>query len=276
MIKIKKNSKRRAIIIPDIHFPLQDDAAINCALEAISIVKPNIFVCLGDLGEWKSVSPFKYKRRRRPPLEYVIEDLEHEAAEVNSGLDLFDKALKKVKCEEKHMIEGNHDNWLNMFVEEYPYLSKYKYKNVMNLEDRGYKYYPYGKLMRIGKLYFYHGGHYSTISHTRQHTMNLGKNIVYGHTHDVQRAGVTHVDGAHHAFSMGCLKDMSKETNMWLNNRQVNWAHAFGVADWFPNGDFRLEVVDIVNGKTFLWGKKIDGNKAASGGQMLKKLRNKK
>ena len=146
----------------------------------------------------------------------------------------------------------------------------------MNLEDRGYKYYPYGKLMRIGKLYFYHGGHYSTINHTRQHTMNLGKNIVYGHTHDVQRAGVTHVDGAHHAFSMGCLKDMSKETNMWLNNRQVNWAHAIGVADWFPNGDFRLEVVDIVNGKTFLWGKKIDGNKAASGGKMLKKLRNNK
>jgi hypothetical protein len=63
---------------------------------------------------------------------------------------------------------------------------------------------------------------------------------------------------------------------MWLNNRQVNWAHAIGVADWFPNGDFRLEVVDIVNGKTFLWGKQIDGNKAASGGKMLKKLRNNK
>ena len=105
MIKTKKNKKRRAVIIPDVHFPLQDDAAINCALEAISIVKPTIFVCLGDLGEWKSVSPFKYKRRKRPPLEYVIEDLEIEAAKVNAGLDLFDKALKKVKCEEKHMIE---------------------------------------------------------------------------------------------------------------------------------------------------------------------------
>ena len=275
MARIKKN-KRKALIIPDVHFPLQDDAAINCVIKAISIIKPNIFVCLGDLGEWKSVSPFKYKRRKRPPLEYVIEDLEQEQVKVNAGLDLFDNALKKVKCKEKHMIEGNHDNWLNMFVEEYPYLDKYKYKNIMRLAERGYKYYPYGKLMRIGKLYFYHGGHYSTISHTRQHTMNLGKNIVYGHTHDVQRAGVTHVDGAHHAFSMGCLKDMSSETNMWLNNRQVNWAHAFGVANWFSNGDFRLEVVDIVNGKTFLWGKEINGNKTASGGKMLIKLRNNK
>ena len=140
MARTKKSKKRRALIIPDVHFPLQDDAAINCVIKAIPIIKPNIFVCLGDLGEWKSVSPFKYKRRKRPPLEYVIEELEKEQAKVNAGLDLFDKALKRVKCEEKHMIEGNHDNWLNMFVEEYPYLDKYKYKNIMSLDNRGYKY----------------------------------------------------------------------------------------------------------------------------------------
>ena len=159
------------------------------------------------------------------------------------------------------MIEGNHDNWLNFFVEEYPYLSEYMFKNVMNLKERGYKYYNYGKFLKIGKLYFYHGGHYSSYNHTRQHSQNLGKNIVYGHVHDVQRMGVTHVDGAHHSFSLGCLKDMSSESNVWLKGRHTNWSHAFGIIDWFPNGDFRLDVVDITNGKTFVHGKLIDGNK---------------
>ncbi len=260
MAKSKK-SRRRAIIIPDVHFPLQCDNAINVVLEAIKLVKPNIFVCLGDLGEWKSVSPFKYKRRKRPPLEIVLKDVDKDAKAVNEGLDLFDKVLKSVKCDKKYMIEGNHDDWLNSFVEEYPYLPQYKFKNIMNLEDRGYIYYPYGKLLQIGKLFFYHGGHYSTVYHTRQHAMNLGKNVLYGHMHDVQRIGVTHVDGAHHAFSLGCLKDMSAEKNRWLRNRQINWSHAFAVVDWFDNGDFRLDVVDIQNGKTFLWGNMIDGNK---------------
>lgn len=259
---LKNKSKLgRAIIIPDIHFPLQDDAAIECVIKAISIVKPQIFVCLGDVGEWKSVSPFKYKRRKRPPLEYVIEDLESDQKHVNAGLDIFDKALKKVKCEKKYMIEGNHDNWLNYFVDEFPYLKRYRFKNAVNLEERGYKYYPYGKLLRIGKAYFYHGGHYTTMYHTKQHAEKLGKNIIYGHTHDVQRHGVTHVDGAHHAWSMGCLKDMSSEANMWLKGRQTNWFHAFGIMDFFENGDFRLDVVDITRGKTFVWGKEIDGNK---------------
>ena len=255
-----KKEHRRAIVIPDIHFPLQDDAAINVVLKAIKMVKPNIFVCLGDLGEWKSISPWRYKRRKRPPLEYTIEDLEVEAAKVNEGLDLFDNALKSVGCTDKHMIEGNHDDWLNSFVEEFPYLPQYKFKNIMSLKERGYKYYPYGHLMHIGKLYFYHGGHYTTVNHTRQHVMNLGKNVLYGHTHDVQRQGVTHVDGAHHAWTLGCLKDMSKEKNAWLRGRETNWCHAFGIIDWFDDNNFRIDVIDIHKGKTYVWGKLVDGN----------------
>ena len=88
---------KRALVIPDVHFPIQDDAAVNCVIKAIKLVKPEIFICLGDLGEWHSVSPWRYKRRKRPPLEYTIKDLVKEAKLVNEGLDLFDNALKSVK-----------------------------------------------------------------------------------------------------------------------------------------------------------------------------------
>ena len=252
---------KRAIIIPDIHFPEHDEAAVNCALKAISMVKPNIFICLGDIGEFHSASGWRYKRQKRPPLEFILPEIDEDIKAANDGLDLFDKVLNRIGCKERYMIEGNHDAWLNYFVEEHPYLAKdYLFKNALRLKERGYKYYPYGKYLRIGKLYIYHGGHFSSVYHARAHALNLGKSVVYGHLHDVQRHSVTHVDGTHAGFSLGCLKDMSDEANVWLKNRKTNWSHAFGVVDWFSNGDFRLDVVDITKGKTFLWGKLIDGN----------------
>jgi len=100
---------KRAIIAPDTHFPLHDQAAVNCVLKAIKMVKPSIFIHLGDLGEWESVSGWKYKRRKRPPLEYILPEIEKDIEAVNDGLDQFDKVLDSVKCEERYLLEGNHD-----------------------------------------------------------------------------------------------------------------------------------------------------------------------
>ena len=44
--------KNRGIIIPDQHYPLEDKAATNCVVKAIKKIKPDIFVNLGDVGEW--------------------------------------------------------------------------------------------------------------------------------------------------------------------------------------------------------------------------------
>ena len=47
---------KRAIVIPDQHFPIHDPKAVNVTLKAIEIVKPDIFINLGDVGEWGTVS----------------------------------------------------------------------------------------------------------------------------------------------------------------------------------------------------------------------------
>jgi hypothetical protein len=71
----------------------------------------------------------------------------------------------------------------------------------------------------------------------------------------------THKDGPIGAWSIGCLKDMSPETNAWLNNRKINWAHAFAIVDYYDNGKFTVDVVQIIDGKARVWGQLIDGNK---------------
>ena len=75
---------KRAIVIPDQHFPIHDERAVDITLQAIEYIKPEIFINLGDVGEWESVSGWKYKRRKRPPLEYQLPFVNKEIADVRT------------------------------------------------------------------------------------------------------------------------------------------------------------------------------------------------
>ena len=250
---------KRYIVTPDKHYPFEDKKAIGCLIKAIEIVKPSGYIDLGDLGEWESVSHWQWRKKKRPPLEYQLPFVEKEIEQVNLGLDRIDEALDKTNCKEKHLCEGNHDEWLNRFVYEHPYLGHMRFKRAMKLADRVYVFHPIGKLLKIGKLNFYHGHHYAGIHHTRNHLLRMGANLMYGHHHDIQQCSVTHVDGPKSAWSIGCLKDMSSNANVWLNNRGHNWGHAFAIVDFFKGGRFTVHVVNIVKGETSLWGEVIKG-----------------
>ena len=250
---------KRVVVTPDKHFPLHDQKAINVLKKTIEIVKPDAYVDLGDVGEWNAFSAWKFKRRKAPPLEYLIEDFEQDVKDVNRGMDMVDESLDKANCNEKYITEGNHDNWLNMAVEKYPYIPQYKFKNAVNLADRGYTYYPMGKFLKLGKLFFYHGHQFGGQYHADNHLRKKGCNVMYGHWHDLQQHSVTHHDGAKSAWSIGCLKDMSPKANDWLQYRDVNWAHAFAIVDFFEKGLFTVHIIQIINGKTCLWGEVIKG-----------------
>ena len=250
---------RRAIVIPDQHFSIgtsHDEKAVKVVLEAIDFIKPDIFINLGDVGEWSSVSGHRYKRRKRPPLEHQLPEIDAEIAAVNKQIDRFDKALDKVKCNTRHILAGNHDEWLDAFVEENPYLPQYTFRNACKWDERGYIYKKYNEILTIGKLSFIHGAY--TGNHTKTHLDRYGTNIMYGHVHDVGRLSATRLlDGNVSAWAMGCLKDMSAENNKWLKGRLHNWNHAFGIVNFYKNGDFQVEVIDIIDGKACVWGNEL-------------------
>lgn len=252
---------KRAVVIPDQHFPLQDQQAVNVVLKALKIIKPDIFVNLGDVGEWESVSAWRWKGKKQPPLEYQLPLIDYEIGQVNDGIDQFDKVLDEIKCKERYICAGNHDEWLTYgFCERYPYMKKeYSFRKACHWDDRGYKYYEYNQPLKIGKVNFIHGA-YATVYHAKKHLEAYGSNLIYGHTHDIQRHTLTKLDsGTIGAWSMGCLKDMSPKKNKWLKGRLHNWNHGFAIVDWFPNGNFKVEVVEIVNGTTSVWGEIING-----------------
>lgn len=263
----KTGPEWREIVSPDEHCPYHHPAAVSCFEQAIQIVKPDGYTCLGDIMENEGASSWQWKKKKRPPLDYQLAEIDKDIEQVNWHLDKRDKALKGVK--RKRFIQGNHDEWLDRLVEEYPHLtttkhkygSGYHFRDAMSLDKRGYEFSPLGEFVKYGKLYMYHGHHYAGKYHTENHLNSLGCNIMYGHWHDVQMKEKTHIDGAKAAWSIGCLKRFDHDAgNAWLGRRRTNWGHAFAIVDFFSNGMFTVDVVRIIDGKCTVWGNLIDGD----------------
>ncbi len=104
-----KGVLKRAVVTPDKHAPIHDRAAVNVVKKAIEIIKPDIYIDLGDLGEWSSVSHHQWKRKKQPPLEYIMPRIEKDVEGVNKFLDSIDESLDKANCKEKYLTAGNHD-----------------------------------------------------------------------------------------------------------------------------------------------------------------------
>ena len=246
------------MVIPDQHYPLHDTKAINVVIKSIQKIKPEIFINLGDVGEWETVSHWNWRKRKRPPLEYLLPMVDEEIRQVNGCIDQIDRALAWGGCKEKYILTGNHDAWLDSFVETYPYMRNYTFAKACRWEKRGYNLLPHNKPLKMGKLALIHGA-YVCLHHAKKHLASYGCSIMYGHTHDIQRHTITRIDNSIGAWSMGCLKKMDSDNNQWLSGRLNNWGHAFAVVDFFDDGDFKVEVVEIINGRTSLWGEIIEG-----------------
>ena len=158
--------------------------------------------------KWESVSAWKWKGKKCPPLEYQTPIIEKDIEDVNEGMDLFDTALDKVKCKTRHMLEGNHDDWTNRFVSRYPYMAQYAFKNAVSLKKRGLLYHTYNKPLKIGKVNFIHGAYATTY-----HAKNIWKPMVlilFMVIPMIYRdITLTKLDsGTIGAWSIRCLKDM--------------------------------------------------------------------
>jgi hypothetical protein len=276
MVKLKQrkdytwqvpNPKGTWLICPDRHHAPPGDeeggidpAAFSCMLQGIDIIKPDGFIDLGDIGEWSSCSPWQYKRRSRPPVKFLVQELMKDVMAVNKGQDDVDEALARVNCKRKIQILGNHEVWPQNMMDEWKDIMdpRFKLENLLQLKERGYACVPYGDYVRLGKLFVYHGGHCSSHKyHTAQHLRELGASVMYGHQHDYQVTKVGHLgQGLHAAWCIGFLGNARKP---FMKGKPTNWSHNFGVVHVEKDGSFHVEVIEIFNGSCYIQGKKVTG-----------------
>ena len=254
-----KGVTKRYIVTPDKHAPLHDRKAISVVKQAIEVVQPDGYIDLGDFGEWASVSHWQWKRKKKPPLEYITPKVEEDIKSVNALFDEIDYSLDKAKVKDRRFCMGNHEEWVDYFLQEHPYRKQYKFENATDIKNRGYKLYQSGEYFKIGKLFFYHGHHFGGQYHAANHLRKLGVSVMYGHYHSMQMSSLTGLNGPIEAWSIGCLKDMSKEKNKWLKGRPHSWVHSFAIVDFFTGGKFSVTPISIIDGQASVYGEILKG-----------------
>lgn len=248
------------LVIPDTHvtFPGSPEGGIDPAAEsvlfqAIPIIKPTWTVHIGDVGEWQSVSPWQWKRRKRPPDEFILPFIHKEAKAINQWLDKLQAALSEVGCDRLTITEGNHEVWANNFAEE-QFRPEYTAHKLMQIDARGIEWHEHGEYANIGKLHVTHGGHFTDLHHAYKTVLGLSASCMYGHFHNVESAHVMHLGGAYGAWCIGTLCKLKKK---FLGGKPTSWSHAFAIVHLETNGTFHVEVVDIFKGTAYVYGKRV-------------------
>jgi hypothetical protein len=260
--KIAKSKKQASlkgkyeigILWPDTHIPHQNDSACKAVLNLMSDIKVSKFIIMGDYIDLGCISHWNQNRHRTLELKRLKEDY----IVGNALLDEIDKRLP-VNCE-KHYLEGNHEVWSNDLLESMPQLEGLiEPASLLKLAERKYKFHNYNDLLKIGRLYLTHGI-YAGGNPIKKHVDELKVNIVFAHTHTLGMSLFSSParEIAFAGYNVGCLCDLSPD---YMKKRPNGWTHGFGVAYFYPNGYFDVQLVRIIDGKFIFNNTVYDGNK---------------
>jgi len=211
-------------------------------------------VDLGDAGEFESISRFIKGRPGLQEGKRLVKD-------IHSMQAIDDLLLQATPSNCKHIFHiGNHENRLKLFMEENPVIEGMIEE--IHKPRRNVEVIPHGKFSHIGKLMFHHGDRkgYMSINHAKQMSQ-LGRSIMYGHHHSIQRythetlTKEGHPD-RHGAFGIGCLCILDRD---WNYNQRVLWQQSIGFVYFQDNGDFCAYNIDITNGRAIWNGKAYRG-----------------
>ena len=241
------------LFLPDAHIPHQNEAVVKSIIKLTDDIKFDTFALLGDFMDLGCISHWNKNKHRTLEMHRLKEDY----ILGNSILDEFDKRLPK-DCE-KHYLEGNHEIWANALLEEMPQLEGLiEPRELLFLDKRGYKFYPYNDVVKFGRLFVTHGI-YAGVTPIKKHLDELKVNIMFAHTHTLgMRLSASPArEIAFAGYNIGSICDLNPD---YMRNRPSAWTHGFAVVYFFPNGYFDVQLIRVINGRFIFNNKLYDGN----------------
>lgn len=236
----------KTVVLPDIHL---DDSGYSKSYQLVkdflTEYKPNQIVLLGDFMDCTSVSHWLENKHLTLENKRFLK----EVAFANKELDYLQKWCKNIVY-----LEGNHEYWVNMYIEKNPQLQGIlELPTVLDLEKRNIKWVELNKLYKLGKVYFTHG-YLATKYHATKMLHSYGCSIIYGHTHNTQSAQLNmKMQEPIMAWGLGCLCSHSPE---YRKNMPSNWIDQFGILESDDTGRFNFYPVNITDGQ-FIYGGKL-------------------
>lgn len=223
----------KALILPDIHLPYQDNDACNIAIEYGKKAKCDTVILLGDLMDSYGVSSFQKDPRMR--------DMASEVETTRHFLMALRKTFPKAKIIYKG---GNHEARIPRYgMRNAPELFGADFiktlDDVLELDRLGVKWVDEKRPMYFGKLNVLHGSEYGGrnggVNPSRNMYLKTKECCIAGHWHkSSQYNSKTVRDRVVTCWTLGCLCDMHPEympVNEWnlgfavIERDDTDWFH---------------------------------------------------
>lgn len=239
------------LIWGDVHYPFQDDAAVDVLRQVARDLQPDKLVCIGDIFDFYEISDYRPPRDEEPDIQETL----------NAGVQHLADMLELAEPSEAYFLAGNHeDRWDRMLLKarrdvrfrQLLRLPKIRrsldFQEVVGFESLGYDYRPYVEgvpLIENDKLVITHGDRANKYV-SRSMLEKYGKNVIFGHKHQIQSWTKRDLKGQEAAWCIGCLSVLDPHYDSF-----ANWQHGFAVVTWH-DGLFDVEQVRIHDGRT-IW-----------------------
>jgi len=219
------------MVLPDLHIPYHDEAALECVKRAHKAIKPKRTVILGD---WLDAEPFK-RFESKSLLEKKAHDFKKD--EIDPCNTLLDELAQNTK--ELIYIEGNHEARIEKIAaaeSSHPSLkavhSLISPRTLLSNGRSNFIWVPYNEKLSHYKiapdLWALHGWSHS--KHVAETHINYLTSVscIFGHVHRqqaaVRRNKVT--NKIIKAWTPGCLCTLQP---LWDTQSPTDWVHGFDI-----------------------------------------------
>lgn len=237
-------SQSKVLILSDLHFPYQDNKAIELAVDYGAKKGCNAVLINGDLFDFATISRHEKDWRHRK--------VKDEIEAVNQFFVWLKSKLPNARIIFK---EGNHDErfdkWVYAKSPEIYDIAELTLKVILKLDEKGIELVTDRKPVKIGKLTVLHGHELNGsggVNPARATFLKTIDNVLIGHVHrSSQHTEPTLGGDVIVTTSTGCL------CGMYPMYARVNkWNHGFAFVDHeIKTGEYRIENLKIINGKVY-------------------------
>ncbi len=252
--KLVPGEPMRSVVYGDVHFPHQDNAALEILYAVIKDVKPHVIVNLGDCADAYTISAYD----KNPENIHGLQD------EVDMVRTHLHQVAQLAPQAQRFYLEGNHEDRLRRLIWTLPgtaselarlraFREAMTWPNLLGTDEIGWEFVPAGDQTRrqiIPRLICKHGDtvrRWSGMS-AKGEWERYGQSGISGHVHRLGRFYTSDRNGAHTWVEAGCLCDTDPSYT-----RDPNWQNGLVVVEHSADGErFEMHLIYCQDGRA-LW-----------------------
>jgi hypothetical protein len=235
----------KTLILPDVHIPYHDKAALLTAIEYGVARNPTHILLNGDWMDFFSVSFWEKDPRKR--------DLKRE---IDMGRDMLSYLRCRFPDAQIIFKIGNHEErwerYLSVKAPELLGVEDFEIRNVLRLEKMGVDLVSDMRPLKFGELFVVHGHEFkwgitNPVNPARGFFMRAQDHCLGSHLHRTSSHSEKKMDGeVISTWSTGCLCDLHPDY------QPINkWNHGFAYLEVDKRGMFQLDNRKVIDGEVY-------------------------